>query len=81
MKFQLISFPDGIMGNVGGPYSCRLHDSNMYKMLQTESILQDNFKLTAATAEVSTDPDAVLPTHFSLYGDPGKQASHARSRV
>ena len=66
LKFQLVVTPDGMLGPLSGPFSCRNHDAKAMTMSHVEEILHDNFRL----------PDALkvegkAATHWMLYGDQG----------
>jgi hypothetical protein len=66
LKFQLICFPDGIMGPLWGPFCCRFHDT---------SILEESGLLELLRAHFKLEGDALIHAgralYFSLFGDSG----------
>jgi hypothetical protein len=73
MKWQLLSYPDGIMGLLSGPFSCVLHDSTILHQSGLEDILRTHFRLDAATLAGGFD----LALFFSVFGDPGEASTVA----
>ena len=68
MKWQLMSFPDGLMGVLSGPFSCVLHDSTILTRSGLEEVLRTHFQLDAETLVGA----GLLALFWSLYGDPGE---------
>ncbi len=68
LKFQSIQCPNGIIGPVRGPYSCRLSDAAVFDLSLVVVEISEHFALNDKT-RVGHGGHGLAP-NFLLYGDP-----------